>query len=148
LARYRHRSLQGARPVGEEKDPGVGVIEPRREAAATEPSAPDARAEPTGTPLVESARAGSGIATVYEALDRLVDLYALDDAALVVDVPGLGRQVLRAGRRPLHNDAGGLLRAAPGLYLEPPLNDPALDELLLAVGALGLRYDLLAERAA
>jgi hypothetical protein len=132
MPRYRHHSLQGARPVGEEKDPGVGVIETRND----------------GSALIESARVGSGIATVYEALNRLVELYALDDAALVVDVPGLGRQVLHAGRRPLRNDERGLLRAAPGLYLEPPLDDPALDELLLTVGALGLRYDTRGEHAA
>ncbi|MEX2099846.1 MAG: hypothetical protein WEB19_00385 [Acidimicrobiia bacterium] len=97
---------------------------------------------PRGEALMESARLGSGIATVYEALDRLVDLYALDDAALVVDVPGLGLQVLHAGRKPLGNDERGLLRSPPGLYLEPPLEDPALDDLMLTVGALGLRLDL------
>jgi D-serine deaminase-like pyridoxal phosphate-dependent protein len=99
---------------------------------------------PRGEALIESARLGSGITTVYEALDRLVDLYALDDAALVVDVPGFGRQVLHAGRKPLGNDERGLLRAPPGLYLEPPLADPALDDLMVTVGALGLRLDLTA----
>jgi len=73
--------------------------------------------------------------------NRIVDLYALDDAALVVDVPGLGRQVLHAGRKPLGNDEHGLLRSPPGLYLEPPLHDPALDDLMVTVGALGLRFD-------
>ena len=94
-----------------------------------------------GEALLESAHLGSGIGTVYRALDRLVDLYALDDAALVVDVPGLGRQVLHAGRKPLGNDEHGLLRSPPGLYLEPPLHDPALDDLMVTVGALGLRFD-------
>jgi hypothetical protein len=94
-----------------------------------------------GEALIESACLGSGIGTVYQALDRLVDLYALDDAALVLDVPGLGRQVLHAGRKPLRNDEHGLLRAPAGLYLEPPLHDPALDDLMVTVGALGLRFD-------
>jgi len=94
-----------------------------------------------GEALLESAQLGSGIATVYRALDRIVDLYALDDAALVVEVPGLGRQVLHAGRKPLGNDEHGLLRSPPGLYLEPPLHDPALDDLMVTVGALGLRFD-------
>jgi hypothetical protein len=94
-----------------------------------------------GESLVESSRVGSGIGTIYEALDRLVDLYALDDAALVVDVPGFGRQVLHAGRLPLRSDERGILRSPPGLYLEPPLRDPALDDLMLALGALGLRLD-------
>jgi hypothetical protein len=95
----------------------------------------------TNQSLAESARTGSGISTVYRALDELVDLYALDDAAVVVDAPGFGRQVLHAGRRPLHDDEHGLHAAEPGLYLWPPLNDPVLTELMLALGALGFRLD-------
>jgi hypothetical protein len=91
--------------------------------------------------LVESARAGSGIGTVYRALDELVDLYALEDAAVVVDVPGFGRQVLHAGRRPLHDDERELHAAAPGLYLFPPLDDPVLSDLMLALGTLAFRFD-------
>jgi hypothetical protein len=91
--------------------------------------------------ISETARRGSGIGTVYRALDRLVELYGLDDAALVVDVPGFGRQVLHARRAPLHDDGHHLLDASPGLYLDPPLPDPVLGELVLALGALGLRYD-------
>ena len=47
--------------------------------------------------------------------------YALHDAAVVIDEPGLGRQVFRAGRKPL-DDPGGeaLLDAEPG-----PLHRPA-----------------------
>ena len=95
----------------------------------------------TNQTLVEAARTGSGIATVYRALDELVDLYALEDAAVVVDAPGFGRQVLRAGRRPLHDDEHGLHAAEPGLYLQPPLDDPVLSALMLALGALGFRFD-------
>lgn len=94
-----------------------------------------------GESLVEAARLGSGIATVYRALDEIVELHALDDAAVVVDVPGFGRQVLHAGRRPLHGDERGLHDAEPGLYLDPPLEDAMLADLMLALGALGLRYD-------
>ena len=120
------------------------------------PSSPDdatatdetvACAPPRGEALIESACLGSGIGTVYEALDRLVALYALDDAALVIDLPGLGRQVLHAGRKPLGNDERGILRSPPGLYLEPPLHDPALDDLMVSVGALGLRFDTRTVRA-
>jgi hypothetical protein len=91
--------------------------------------------------LVAAARESSGLATVYRALDDLVDLYALDDAAVVVDVPGFGRQVLHAGRRPLRHDERRLHEAEPGLYLEPPLDDPVLSRLMLALGALALRHD-------
>ena len=94
-----------------------------------------------GEAVVEAARLGSGIATVYRALDEIVDLYSLDDAAVVVDVPGFGRQVLHAGRRPLRADERGLHEAEPGLYLDPPMDDPVLADLMLALGALGLRYD-------
>lgn len=91
--------------------------------------------------LVDSARHGSGIATIYWALDHLIAHYELRDAAVVVDVPGLGRQVLHAGRRPLHNDEGGLHEAEPGLYLDPPVPNPVLGPLMLAVSALALRVD-------
>ena len=95
----------------------------------------------TNESLVDSARTGSGIATIYLALDHLVAQYELEDAAVVVDVPGLGRQVLHAGRRPLHVDEHRLHAADPGLYLDPPLDDPVLAPLMLAVSALGLRVD-------
>jgi hypothetical protein len=96
---------------------------------------------PTNASLVTAAQESSGLATVYRALDELVELYALDDAAVVVDVPGFGRQVLHAGRRPLRDDAQGLHAAQPGLYLEPPLDDPVLRDLMLALGTLALRHD-------
>lgn len=107
--------------------------------------------------LFESARLGSGIATVYRALDELVERYSLDDAAVVLDVPGFGRQVLHAGRRPLQDDPARWHTAEPGLYFDPPFPDPApdadtearaaLSELMLALGTLGLRHDALADAA-
>jgi hypothetical protein len=96
---------------------------------------------PNRESLADVARDESGLATVYRALDRLVARYGLTDAALVVDVPGLGRQVLHAGRRPLHNDEHRLHTAAPGVYLDPPVDEPIVHDLMLAVGALGLRCD-------
>lgn len=101
----------------------------------------------TNESLVVAARESSGLATVYQALDDLVDLYALDDAAVVVDVPGFGRQVLRAGRRPLRDDDAGLHAAEPGLYLQPPLDDAVLSRLMLALGTLALRHDAVDPRA-
>ena len=95
----------------------------------------------TNEAIVEAARESTGLATVYRALDDLVDLYALDDAAVVVDVPGFGKQVLHAGRRPLRRDERGLHAAEPGLYLDPPLDDPVLSRLMLALGTLALRHD-------
>ena len=95
----------------------------------------------TNDPLVTSAREGSGLATVYRALDELVERYALEDAAIVVDVPGFGRQVLRAGRRPLRADEQGLHAAEPGLYAQPAVDDRVVTDLMLALGALALRHD-------
>ena len=106
--------------------------------------------------LGQSARFGSGLGTVYRALDLLVAERGLDDAALVVDVPSLGRQVLRAGRRPLRDDDRGLLERPPGLYVEPApdslgeeqTDDVLVEELMVALAELGLRHDTvnLAER--
>jgi hypothetical protein len=87
---------------------------------------------------------GSGIGTVHDALDRLVTERDLDDAALVIDSPVLGRQVLRAGRRPLRDDEQGLLTMPPGLYVEPSDTDRVdalVTELLVALADLGLRHD-------
>ena len=95
--------------------------------------------------LADTARHGSGLATVYRALDHVVSHYELHDAAVVVDIPGMGLQVLHAGRRPLHNDEQRLHEAEPGLYLDPARDDPVLDQLMLAVTELAFRYDTRAE---
>ncbi len=86
----------------------------------------------------------SGLAVVYEALDRLVEQFSLSDAAMVLEEPGLGRQVFRSGRRRI--DAGdlALLDAEPGLYTDPPLDDPSVDPTLLtSLCTVALRLDLL-----
>lgn len=86
----------------------------------------------------------SGLGLIYRALDALVEEYALEDAAIVIDEPGLGRQVFRAGRRPLDDDDEMLLSAPPGLYTEPPVEQPALDRtLVVSLCVLALRLDLL-----
>jgi len=89
---------------------------------------------------------GSGLATVYDALDRLVVAHDLDDAAVVVDISPLGRQVLRAGRKPLRDDEHGLLERAPGLYVDPAdagaADDPVVADLMVALAELALRHDV------
>ena len=86
----------------------------------------------------------SGIATIYRALDVLIDQFGLDDATVVVEEATLGRQVFCAGRRPLRADEKGLLEAAPGLYTRPALDDQRLDRSLLqSLCELALRLDVL-----
>jgi diguanylate cyclase (GGDEF)-like protein len=86
----------------------------------------------------------SGISLVYKTLDALVEHYELDDAAMVIEEPGLGRQIFRAGRRPLDADDEALLDALPGLYTERPLSEPELDRaLILSLCTLALRLDVM-----
>jgi diguanylate cyclase (GGDEF)-like protein len=86
----------------------------------------------------------SGISLVYRTLDALVEHYGLDDAAIVIDEPGLGRQIFRAGRKPLDTADEALLEAPPGLYTERPLGEPELDRaLVLSLCTLALRLDVM-----
>ena len=64
----------------------------------------------TNESVVAAARDSTGLATVYRALDELVDLYALADAAVVVDVPGFGRQVLPRRTAPAARRRAGAAR--------------------------------------
>jgi diguanylate cyclase (GGDEF)-like protein len=84
----------------------------------------------------------SGLAVVYGALDALVAEFDLADAAVVLDAPGVGRQVFRAGRRPIAADDEWLLHAPPGIYTEPPLEANRFDAgLLLSSCLLAFRLD-------
>ena len=86
----------------------------------------------------------SGIALIYKALDALVEQFRLDDAAVVLEEPGMGRQVFCAGRRPLGSDDEELLTAPPGLYTQPALEDHGFDRsLMLSLCVLALRLDVL-----
>jgi diguanylate cyclase (GGDEF)-like protein len=86
----------------------------------------------------------SGLALIYRALDALVAQYGLEDAAIVIDEPGLGRQVFRAGRRPLAEEDEPLLTAAPGLYTEPAVEQRDFDRtMVMSLCVLALRLDLL-----
>ena len=111
--------------------------------------APIAGSEPMsdlGTEMVgELATSQSGLAIIYHALDALVAEHELLDAAVVIDEPGLGRQVFRAGRKPL-DDPGGeaLLDAAPGLYTDPALSAASVDaSLVTSLCVVALRMEVL-----
>jgi diguanylate cyclase (GGDEF)-like protein len=84
----------------------------------------------------------SGIGILYRALDDVVAFYGLDDAILVIDEPGLGRQIFRAGRQPLDNGAIVLFESGTGLYTEPHVSD--LDDgIVVYLCMIALRLDLL-----
>lgn len=95
--------------------------------------------------LTDLAASGSGLSVVYRALDGLVERHGLDDAVLVVDEPGLGRQLFRAGRRTFDDDEGVELMGSPvGLYTEPTVDLPEAElDAIAAVCVLALRLDLL-----
>lgn len=99
-----------------------------------------------GSDLVaELATQHSGLALIYRILDGLVAQFGLRDAAIVIEEPGLGRQVFRAGRRPLDDQRGEELLSAPaGLYTEPELEPGAVDvPLLTSLCVVALRLDVL-----
>jgi GGDEF domain-containing protein len=86
----------------------------------------------------------SGLGLIYRALDAMVAQYGLEDAAIVIEEAGLGRQVFRAGRRPLDAEDEPLLTAPPGLYTEPALEQQEFDRsLVMSLCVLALRLDLL-----
>lgn len=86
----------------------------------------------------------SGIGLIYRALDALAGEFGLEDAAVVLDERGFGRQVFRAGRRPLDEEDEALLDAPTGLYTEPALEGHEFDQsLIVSLCALALRLDML-----
>jgi diguanylate cyclase (GGDEF)-like protein len=86
----------------------------------------------------------SGIPFVYRSLDRLVDIYDLRDAAIILDEVGLGRQVFRAGRQVLANDELALLEGEPGVYTDPPIEPARIDDrTFIGLCSVALQLDLL-----
>jgi diguanylate cyclase (GGDEF)-like protein len=98
-----------------------------------------------GSDLVSALTADdAGLGLLYRTLDALVDRFGLEDAVVVIDEAGLGRQVYRAGRRPIEDDETGLLLAPPGLYTEPEIVDPSFDpQLIVSLCTVAVRLELL-----
>jgi diguanylate cyclase (GGDEF)-like protein len=146
-------SLGTARTPGPEEaadaaspDAAHGAAE--QQGASDAPATRDDGATPVGglsAQLAEGlANTESGLGLIYRTLNALVDQYGLVDAAIVIEEPGLGRQVFRAGRRPLDLEDETLLTASAGLYTEPPLDSEGLDRsLVVSLCVLALRLDLL-----
>jgi diguanylate cyclase (GGDEF)-like protein len=102
-------------------------------------------AEVSAQLMAALATSESGLSLIYKALDGLVEQFSLRDAAVVIDEPGLSRQVFCAGRRPLDDEEEQeLLEAEPGLYTDPPLGPQDFDpSLLTSLCTVALRLDLL-----
>lgn len=118
---------------------------PGRDPSADAASVATAEVNEFGASLVEDlASQESGLAVVYRALDALVERFDLEDAAIVLDEPGLGRQVFCAGRRPLDEDDELLFTLEPGVYTDPPIETDEIDGSMLAsLCSVALRLDLL-----
>jgi diguanylate cyclase (GGDEF)-like protein len=85
-----------------------------------------------------------GIGVVYKALHELVESNGLTDAVLVVDEPGLGRQVFTFDRRPLVGADEEYLTAQPGLYTSPKIKITEEESQTIAqLCSVGLRIELL-----
>jgi diguanylate cyclase (GGDEF)-like protein len=89
--------------------------------------------------------APSGLTFVYRALDTVVERWKLSDAVLVLDLVGGGRQAFRAGRRPLDGPWAGPLAASAGrgLYTDPIILQPEVNEGIVGLCEIGLRLDVL-----
>ena len=85
-----------------------------------------------------------GIGVVYKALHELVDENHLEDAVLVVEEAGLGKQVFTHDRRPLIGADEQYLDFDPGLYTTPAISMSEEEALTISrLCAVGLRIDLL-----
>ena len=98
-------------------------------------------------PLIteDLAASDTGVAFVYRSLDRVKSRFGVDDVVVIVDDSPLGRQVFRAGRRPLDGAwAEGLVRTGePGLHVQPGGTlDAATAASVTNLCALALRLDV------
>ncbi|HEX2736761.1 MAG TPA: hypothetical protein VHP57_01350 [Acidimicrobiia bacterium] len=105
--------------------------------------APGPMAAACASLVSELATDSSGIALIYRALDTLVEHFELNNAAVVIDEPTLGRQVFSFGRQALDDHEQLALARAPGLYTDPPIGPAQFDaSMLTTLCAVSLRLDL------
>lgn len=64
--------------------------------------------------VADLAQTSSGMDFIYRVLGRLCRIYALDDVAVVIDDPSIGRQIFRCGRRRLDAEGPLALRLDAG----------------------------------
>jgi diguanylate cyclase (GGDEF)-like protein len=93
------------------------------------------------------AGAQSGIAFVYEALDVVAEVFAVEDVAVVVDGSAIGRQVFRR-RRPEGaparrvDELAFVHRSPVGLYTSPSVIDPVTSLFVTHLVDVALRWEL------
>lgn len=92
--------------------------------------------------------ADSGLAYVYWCLDRLRELLSLEDAVLVSDHPGLGRQVFRARGLALSDLDTVDWWSGPGLYIRPDVMGDQDKRAVAAMCQVALSVDLARHDAA
>lgn len=86
----------------------------------------------------------NGIEFVYRSLDRLRSRLGSEDLIAVVDEPLLGRQVFRAGRRPVDDEwSRGLVRTGvAGVHARPDRVDPIVSKAVVHLCSVALRLDV------
>ena len=86
----------------------------------------------------------TGVEFVYRSLDQLRDRLGADDLVAVLDEPHLGRQVFRAGRRPVDDEwSRRLVKAgAPGVHALPDPVDPIVSSAVVHLCSVALRLDV------
>ena len=86
----------------------------------------------------------TGVEFVYRSLDRLRACIGADDLVAVIDEPLLGRQVFRAGRRPVDSDwSRQLVRTGgSGVHALPDEVDPVVSNAVVHLCAVALRLDV------
>lgn len=90
------------------------------------------------------ADAESGLGFIYDLLERVLDDTGWVDAAIVIDDVSLGRQVFRAGRRPVADwPLGPLTESQPGLHTIPDHGDDDLDVVVTNMASVALQLEML-----
>lgn len=90
------------------------------------------------------AEGATGVGFVYQALDVVTERSKGRDALLVVEVPGLDRQVFRAGRRsPWGGPLGADALLQPGLYISGGAISPDEAAIIVNLCVIALRLELL-----
>lgn len=108
------------------------------------PESHDPMAELAAELVRELASNQSGLGLIYRMLELLVEKHHLTDAAVVVDEPGIGRQVFRANRQPIDDESVELLSAPQGLYTDPELEADEIEaETLVDLCRVALRTEML-----